>query len=114
MRRPSALVGSALRWEKGRERRVAEFGTTKQWKTLSSDEAMEQYLLTARDLEGLPFVSRENVFDVDRVTRFYVVFDVQAKRAFVRSGRSRGGVTSAGVAPHARCAHHTHAFPQWL
>ena len=78
MRRPSALVGSALRWEKGRERRVAEFGTTKQWKTLSSDEAMEQYLLTARDLEGLPFVSRENVFDVDRVTRFYVVFDVQA------------------------------------
>ena len=36
---PSALTGSALRFEEGRLRRVAEFGTTKQWKTLSLDEA---------------------------------------------------------------------------
>ena len=40
---------------------MAEFGTTKQWKTLSLDEAMEQYMLSPRDLAGLPCVSRYHV-----------------------------------------------------
>ena len=80
-----SVTGSALRFEEGRLRRVAEFGTTKQWKTLSLDEAMEQYLLSPRDLTGLPYVSRYHVFDTPRLTRFYVVFDVQ-DRALERWG----------------------------
>ena len=80
-----SVTGSALRFEEGRQRRVAEFGTTKQWKTLSLDEAMEQYMLSARDLAGLPYVSRYHVFDTPRLTRFYVVFDVQ-DRALERWG----------------------------
>ena len=80
-----SVTGSALRFEEGRLRRVAEFGTTKQWKTLSLDEAMEQYMLSPRDLAGLPYVSRYHVFDTPRLTRFYVVFDVQ-DRALERWG----------------------------
>ena len=80
-----SVTGSALRFEEGRLRRVAEFGTTKQWKTLSLDEAMEQYLLSPRDLTGLPYVSRYHVFDTPRLTRFFVVFDVQ-DRALERWG----------------------------
>ena len=80
-----SVTGSALRFEEGRQRRVAEFGTTKQWKTLSLDEAMEQYMLSPRDLAGLPYVSRYHVFDTPRLTRFYVVFDVQ-DRALERWG----------------------------
>ena len=80
-----SVTGSALRFEEGRLRRVAEFGTTKQWKTLSLDEAMEQYQLSPRDLAGLPYVSRYHVFDTPRLTRFYVVFDVQ-DRALERWG----------------------------
>ena len=52
-----SVTGSALRFEEGRLRRVAEFGTTKQWKTLSLDEAMEQYQLSPRDLAGLPYAA---------------------------------------------------------
>lgn len=73
----SQLYGSAARWEAGREQRIAEFGATKQWKTLSREEAMEQYLLGRRDLRGLPYVAKYNVHGVERMTRFYVVFDVQ-------------------------------------
>ena len=80
-----SVTGSALRFEEGRQRRVAEFGTTKQWKTLSLNEAMEQYMLSPRDLAGLPCVSRYHVFDTPRLTRFYVVFDVQ-DRALERWG----------------------------
>ena len=80
-----SVTGSALRFEEGRLRRVAEFGTTKQWKTLSLDEAMEHYQLSPRDLAGLPYVSRYHVFDTPRLTRFYVVFDVQ-DRALERWG----------------------------
>ena len=64
---------------------MAEFGTTKQWKTLSLNEAMEQYMLSPRDLAGLPYVPRYHVFDTPRLTRFYVVFDVQ-DRALERWG----------------------------
>ena len=61
----------------GKEKRLAEFGSSKQWKTLSSDEAFEQYYLRRRDLEGLPFVAKYGVYDAPRHLRFYVLFDVQ-------------------------------------
>ena len=48
-------------------------------------QAMEQYLLSPRDLAGLPYVSRYHVFDTPRLTRFFVVFDVQ-DRALERWG----------------------------
>ena len=54
-----------------------EFGTSKQWKTLSLLEAMDQYYVRSRDLDGLPFVAKYGVYDTPRLTRFYVVFDVQ-------------------------------------
>ena len=85
---PAALYGSALRYEEGKTLRVSEFGTTKQWKTLSSREALESYSLRLRDLDGLPFVAKYNVFEqhaTPRLTRFYVVFDVQ-DRALARWG----------------------------
>ncbi|EOD20410.1 hypothetical protein EMIHUDRAFT_101776 [Emiliania huxleyi CCMP1516] len=87
-------VSSMQRWEKGKERRMEEFGHSKQWKTLSSHEAQrartavpvvsralfsqayEQYNLRKRDLAGLPFVAKYNVYGAPRHTRFYVVFDV--------------------------------------
>jgi len=56
---------------------MEEFGHSKQWKTLSSHEAYEQYNLRKRDLAGLPFVAKYNVYGAPRHTRFYVVFDVQ-------------------------------------
>jgi len=41
-------------------------------------QAYEQYNLRKRDLAGLPFVAKYNVYGAPRHTRFYVVFDVQA------------------------------------
>ena len=79
------LYSAALRFEEGRSKRVAEFGTTKQWKTLSAHEAMSQYMLSPRDLKGLGFVAKYNVHGTARFTRFYVVFDVQ-NRALERWG----------------------------
>lgn len=61
----------------GKEKRIAEFGSSKQWKTLSADEAFEQYYVRRRDVEGLPFVAKYNVYGAPRHTRFYVLFDVQ-------------------------------------
>ena len=81
------LYGSTLRWEQGKQRRYDEFGSTKQWKTLSHREAQETYLLRRRDLEGLPFVAKYNVYGTAKLTRFYVVFDVQ-DRALERWGSS--------------------------
>lgn len=90
----SALLSSTStkRWIEGKERRYTEFGSSKQWKTLSHREAMDQYLLRRRDLEGLPFVAKYNVYGETgehtgppRLTRFYVVYDVQ-DRALRRWG----------------------------
>ena len=86
------LFGSTLRWESGKQRRYDEFGSTKQWKTLSNFEAQEAYLLRRRDLDGLPFVAKytgdgRHVHGTERLTRFYVVFDVQ-DRALERWGSS--------------------------
>jgi hypothetical protein len=61
----------------GKEKRIAEFGSSKQWKTLSADEAFEQYYVRRRDLGSLPFVAKYNVYGAPRHTRFYVLFDVQ-------------------------------------
>lgn len=69
--------GSAARWAAGRERRLAEFGHTKQWKTLSVEEAMSGYLVRRSDLQPYPHVAKYNVYGVPRLTRFYIVFDVQ-------------------------------------
>ena len=79
------LSGSAARFIDGKERRIEEFGVTKQWKTLSEREAAEQFLLRRADLEGLPFVAKYNVYGTPRLTRFYVVFDVQ-DRALAKWG----------------------------
>lgn len=76
---------SSARWIEGKERRYAEFGSTKQWKTLSATEAQEQYLLRKKDLKGLPFVAKYDVYGNARLLRFYVVFDVQ-DRALARWG----------------------------
>ena len=74
-----ARVNSAERWEKGRDERLAEFGRSKQWKTLSLQEATALYAVRRRDLENVPFVAKYNVYSVARETRFYIVFDVQAR-----------------------------------
>ena len=83
--RVSQLYGSAARWEQGKQLRTREFGSTKQWKTLSTREAMDVYLLRQRDLKGLTFVTKYNVYGTPRLTMFYVQFDVQ-DRALVRWG----------------------------
>ena len=86
---------STKRWNDGKDRRYAEFGSSKQWKTLSHIEAIDQYLLRRRDLEGLPFVAKYNVYGETgdhsgppRLTRFYVVYDVQ-DRALARWGSAQ-------------------------
>lgn len=71
------LSGSSQRWELGKERRVAEFGSSKQWKTMSFYEAESVYLLRRRDLEGLPYVAKFNVYGNQGLVRFFVIFDVQ-------------------------------------
>ena len=71
------LTGSSQRWEVGKERRFAEFGSSKQWKTMSFYEAESTYLLRRRDLEGLPYVAKFNVYGNQSLVRFYVIFDVQ-------------------------------------
>jgi hypothetical protein len=85
--RVGVLERSTLRWEEGKQRRYDEFGSTKQWKTLSHFEAQDLYLLRRRDLEGIPFVGKYNVFGNARLTRFYVMFDVQ-DRALARWGNA--------------------------
>ena len=87
----TATPTSTQRWIDGKERRYAEFGSSKQWKTVSHREAMDQYLLRRRDLDGLPYVAKYNVYGATggvtpaRLTRFYVVYDVQ-DRALTRWG----------------------------
>ena len=71
------LTGSSQRWEVGKERRFAEFGSSKQWKTMSIHEAESTYLLRLRDLEGLPFVAKFDGYGIESLVRFYVIFDVQ-------------------------------------
>ena len=89
----SALLSSTStkRWIEGKERRYTEFGSSKQWKTLSIG-GNGPHLLRRRDLEGLPFVAKYNVYGETgehtgppRLTRFYVVYDVQ-DRALRRWG----------------------------
>ncbi|EOD23626.1 hypothetical protein EMIHUDRAFT_239338 [Emiliania huxleyi CCMP1516] len=44
-------------------------------------DAYEQYNLRKRDLAGLPFVAKYNVYGAPRHTRFYVVFDAIGEEA---------------------------------
>lgn len=53
--RVAHLYGASSRWEQGKEVRIREFGSTKQWKTISLHEALENYSLRLRDLKGLPW-----------------------------------------------------------
>ena len=86
--RVSTHIGSAARWEEGKELRDQEFGSSKQWKTLSMFEAMDKYCLLERDLVDLPYVAKYNVYGTARISKFFVVFDVQ-DRALARWGSAK-------------------------